>query len=558
MKKRQRMLLLVLCGILECGGYVQAQPEESNGQSWEEAETTPFGRYPETVHFTLGKMINAAYQGFPEGDSYEDNAYTRYVDEKLNVTMEMVFSADSPQYSAVEETAAASGEMPDVMVIDDQKLLERLVENDLVEDLTPYYDTCFSDRIKEMYSSYGEDRFDMVTFGGKKYAVPETDIYSGANFIWLRKDWMDKLGLDDPGTLKDVGEIIEQFIEKDPGNNGQGNTIGLLCDKSLMADTSSCFNVVPVFAAFGAYPGIWLPQEDGSIKYGSVLPEVKEALTFLSDWYKKGILDQEFLVRTIRNNSQLIAEGKSGSFFGWWWAPNNPLQEAVKKNPDAVWQPYLIDDNGDGIITTYLPYAAEKYVVVRKGYEHPEIVMKIISLIYDYARYEDADAQEIQDYFTNNVDPTATPLVINCDYSDAVERVTQKLQNVLEKNADKSTLNTLERGYYNACEKYLSERTPGSEYWAAYTSRITAVGLLMDRDIRYVNEDYSKGYRDLLPEELKEYENEYLLKIIIGECTVSHFDEMIEQWYARGGSKATREANDIYGKRLGETVRKLG
>ena len=48
------------------------------------------------------------------------------------------------------------------------------------------------------------------------------------------------------------------------------------------------------------------------------------------------------------NIAELIVDGKCGSFFGPWWAPNNPLMEAMEKNPDAVWEPYLIRTTEDG------------------------------------------------------------------------------------------------------------------------------------------------------------------------------------------------------------------
>ena len=45
------------------------------------------------------------------------------------------------------------------------------------------------------------------------------------------------------------------------------------------------------------------------------------------------------------------------------------------------------------------------YVVVRKGYEHPEIVAKYVSAIFDQSRYaNDASARELNDYFSINVD----------------------------------------------------------------------------------------------------------------------------------------------------------
>lgn len=528
------------------GQPLETDETESVEALWEEAESTPYGRYPETVNYTLGKMVNASYSGMPEGDSYEDNVYTRYLKEKLNIQSEIVMMADETTYAAMERVAVTGGQIPDVMVIDDAGLLKTMVEHDMVEDLTPYYEACFSSRIKEIYDSYGEDRFAVVTFDGKIYGLPETDIYSSANFVWLRKDWMDKLGLEAPQTLDDVEKIVKAFIEEDPGENGEGETIGLLCDTEFTADTSKCYNMIPVFDAFGAYPGVWLPKEDGTIEYGSVQPEMKNALKKLREWYEEGIIDQGFLLRTTRNNAQLVIDGKCGAFFGWWWAPNNPLENAVRIDPDADWQPYLISNDENGGINTYLPYGAEKYVVVRKGYEHPEIVMKIISTLYDYARYEDKDAVGIQDYFARGVEPSATPLVINCDYSDAIFRVTKNLQDVIAGDKDKSTLNTIEKGYYNACQSYLNGRNVSSTDWAAYTSRITAVNLLMDTEVNYVNENYTQGFQTLVSDDLKEYENEYLMKIIMGQRSLSAFDEMVNQWYARGGSQATREAQRIF------------
>ncbi len=550
--RKKRLLLTLIGGLLLCSPGICIYAQES-GDSWETAATTPYGRYPETVTYTLGKMINASYSSMPEGDTYADNAYTRYVEEMLNIRTELVLSADSPNYSPMEYAAISSGDIPDIMIIDDADLLRTLVDNDMVEDLTPYYETCFSDRIREIYDSYGDDRFANVTFEDRIYAIPDTDIYSGANFIWLRKDWMEELGLEDPQTLEDVEEIIRQFIRQDPGENGEGQTLGLLCDKSLIADTSNCYNVVPVFANFGAYPGVWVPQEDGTIEYGTILPETRDALELLHSWYEEGILDRGFLLRTERNNAKLLAEGKSGAFFGWWWAPNNPLEEAMREDPTAVWQPYLLSNDGEGGVNTYLPYASEKYVVVRKGYEHPEIVMKVISLLYDYARYEDTGAEEIQDYFSRGVDPSATPFVINCDYSDAIQRVTENLNRVLDGEADRSTLNTLEKGYYDACSSWVTGSEFVSTDWSAYTSRITAVGLLMSTRINYVNEGYTKEYGLLVSNELEEYLSEYMMKIIVGDEPLSAFDEMVQQWYARGGSRATREAQQIYAENAAGT-----
>ena len=53
--------------------------------SWKKASTTPYGKYPELVTYTLGQLNGANNSNLPEGNTYEDNAYTRYLKEILNV-----------------------------------------------------------------------------------------------------------------------------------------------------------------------------------------------------------------------------------------------------------------------------------------------------------------------------------------------------------------------------------------------------------------------------------------------------------------------------------------
>lgn len=54
---------------------------------------------------------------------------------------------------------------------------------------------------------------------------------------------------------------------------------------------------------------------------------------------------------------------------------------AMQKNPNAEWQPYLIQTDKDGQTSFASQNPNDKYVVVRKGYKHPEIVMKIVSVL---------------------------------------------------------------------------------------------------------------------------------------------------------------------------------
>ena len=542
--------LLILCG---CGDSGATPSTRENAETKEEyeaalytARTTPYGKYPEQLTYTLGKLSGANNSNLPDGETYENNAYTRLLNERLNVQNQDVFEAMDEQYTDSVTMVIAQNDLPDVMIVEDLDELQYLVDNDMIADLTDSYNNCMSDTIKNIYGSYGRDILDVVTFGGKIMAIPETNISDGPNLIWLRKDWMDALGLSAPRTLSDVEEIIRQFKEKDPGHNGAGNTVGLVCDTSLCGGCgySSEYTLDIIFAAYGAFPKQWIYDEDGNVVYGSVQPEAKEALAHIHELYKEGILDQDFLMRTSSNLIELIVDGQCGSFFGPWWAPNNPLMQAVEQNKDAEWQPYLIATEKSGLTSYHTQNPSGKYIVVRKGYEYPEIACKIVSVLFDYLRYNDRDNQEIVDYYKENVDPTARPFAINVDYNNALQICYGELNHVFAGDKSADDLNVLEYSYYEACESYLKDAENASaEDWAAYTSRITACKILNDGRTNKVESLYF-GEKETMVKDwwsLENLESDTYLKIVTGESSLDEFDRFVENWYQNGGETITKE-----------------
>lgn len=542
--------LLILCG---CGDSGATPSTRENAETKEEyeaalytARTTPYGKYPEQLTYTLGKLSGANNSNLPDGETYENNAYTRLLNERLNVQNQDVFEAMDEQYTDSVTMVIAQNDLPDVMIVEDLDELQYLVDNDMIADLTDSYNNCMSDTIKNIYGSYGRDILDVVTFGGKIMAIPETNISDGPNLIWLRKDWMDALGLSAPRTLSDVEEIIRQFKEKDPGHNGAGNTVGLVCDTSLCGGCgySSEYTLDIIFAAYGAFPKQWIYDEDGNVVYGSVQPEAKEALAHIHELYKEGILDQDFLMRTSSNLIELIVDGQFGSFFGPWWAPNNPLMQAVEQNKDAEWQPYLIATEKSGFTSYHTQNPSGKYIVVRKGYEYPEIACKIVSVLFDYLRYNDRDNQEIVDYYKENVDPTARPFAINVDYNNALQICYGELNHVFAGDKSADELNVLEYSYYEACESYLKDAENASaEDWAAYTSRITACKILNDGRTNKVESLYFGETETMVTDwwSLENLESDTYLKIVTGESALDEFDRFVENWYQNGGETITKE-----------------
>ena len=356
---------------------------EKSSKSWKQAETTPLGKYPELVTYTLGQMKGANNSNLPDGQTYEDNAYTRYLKKTLNIQNKNVFMESEERYDEALNILVKDRNLPDIFLVSDRETLEELVENDLVEDLTEVYKSCASDKIKEMYESYGEELLASGTFDGKLYALPETAIDDGAQLLWLRRDWMEQLGLKEPKTLDEAFSVIRAFQENRMGAEDGEDPVGLVCDPGLVGTVSTSYSVDSVFEKFGAYPQQWIENADGEIVYGSLTEETKEALGYLRELYRQGILDSDFALRAQNNIRDLVVNGKCGAFFGLWWTPNNPLMDEYRKNKEADWEPYYLTADVKRTVEVYSTFRDNKYVVVRKGYEHPEIAMKILSVLFD-------------------------------------------------------------------------------------------------------------------------------------------------------------------------------
>ena len=526
-------------GMKKTDGDVSSVKDREN---WDIAETSPLGKYPELVTYTLGQMKGTNNSNLPEGQTYEDNAYTRYLKKTLNVQNKNIFMESEERYDEALNILVKDRNLPDIFLVSDRETLEELVENDLIEDLTEVYKSCASDKIQEMYESYGKELLASGTFDGKLFALPETAIDDGSQLLWLRRDWMEQLGVKEPKTLDEALSVIRAFQENRMGAEEGEDPVGLVCDPGLVGTVSTSYSVDSVFEMFGAYPQQWIKNADGEIVYGSLTEETKEALGYLRELYKQGILDPDFALRAQNNIRDLVVNGKCGAFFGLWWTPNNPLMDEYRKNKETDWEPYYLTADAKRTVEVYSTFWDSKYVVVRKGYEHPEIVMKILSVLFDYSRYEAEDADEVNSYFALNVDPTARPLMINVDYNEATYMVTKHIREALYSPGNAKTredLSAIEASYFDACKEYLEAEVPSVEAWAAYKSRISVVGLLVDANYRASEKKYLGDGDGEIPQTLRLLEKNAFIQIIMGKKPVSSFDSFVEEWYRKGGDSLT-------------------
>ncbi len=541
------------CGKEESGTTASVDVEDP---AWQEAMTTPYGKYPETVVYTLGKTATNfdVLDGTEyEGDDDVNNAWTRYLKEKLNIQNTNLFEAnDGDDYEQKVSMAIVSGEIPDIMVVGDYATLKQLYENDLIADLTEVYENCASDKIKEIYDSYDGVCLETATFDGKLMGLPTTEISHGPGILWLRKDWMDKCNLEEQKTMEDIYNILQQFLVQDPGGNGEGQTAGLVIDPEIAGNSGGSYMPNNIFTLYGAYPKQWIDDGSGNAVYGSVQPEMKEALEQLSKMYSEGLIDKQFVTRTGDDRKGLLNSGKSGAFFGNWWGAWE-VADSMSLNKEAEWVPYICPVGSDGKVTMFSGNPNSSYVVVRKEFEHPELVMKIASMQFDYSRYQEKDEEaykELTDY--GELNAGGSILATNIDYYDGFPRSSKLVVDALE-SGDISQLNRNDLTTYLNSKKYLESLENGEEStssgWASYNSMLCA-SLVAETEVNRVMPVFFGSTQSMALKwpTLEKMEQEMLLKIITGEKPVDYFDEFVETWNKTGGEQITEEVNQAIKK----------
>lgn len=554
------MAAMMIVSLVACG---KSEGDKKDKASVKAAEG-PLGAYKDTVTITLGRGT-IANPKFPDGDTYENNAYTRYLKDKLNVAVKDEFEANGEDYDRQVSLAIASGELPDIMSVRSKEVLDELVENDLIEDLTDAYNSYASDFIKSIYDSYDGRCLDTATYDGKLMAIPGTNLDSAPCEVYIRQDWLDKLGLkvDQDGdkciTIDELETIAKTFVEKDPGASGK--PVGMAFAPFLTSSdyNGSGYTMTAIGSAFKAFPGSWLKDESGKVYNGSTTNEMKQALGKVAEWYKEGIVDPQFGTRTWDDITALLTNGQLGITYGPWHIPDWLLNNVRGMDPKAEFSAFTIaDDNGKVNVTH--SNANGGYLVVRKGYSNPEVLVKMANLYYDdivNKKNLDKEAPEVSDYVKKGVDGSARPFQVEVNSYTSLLDDYSDIEKCVNGEITLDDVRTVEsKSIVESVNKYKKDpKNVDVADWSKYTSRMGGVNLISSLTKNNQFEWFSPvfwGTTDTMKTngaDLKKMEEETFVAIVTGTKPLDEFDKFVSDWKSRGGDQITKEVQEIVDKK---------
>lgn len=494
---------------------------------------------------------------FPDGDTYEDNAYVRMAEQELNIDITDEFEANGDDYDRQVSLALSAGEIPDMMKVVSLDELKELYENDLIADLTEVYEEYASDYLKALYDSYGGRALDNVTIDGKMMALPGTNGDAGPSIVWIRSDWMEQLDLsideDNDGciTIEDLEMVAKEFMDKNPEN--ADNVVGIAFAPWLTnGDPDGTFSMNSIAYALGAFPKTWM-EKDGKVIYGSTTEEMKQALALVSGWFQNGILDPQVGTRTWDDITALLANGQCGITFGTWHIPDWLLNNVYALNNNAVFEAYALAD-ADGKVNCKHNDATAGYIVVSKEFEHPEVAIQIANLFYDElvnSRELLEKYPEVADYVANGVDGSSRPFNIEVNSYTSLLDDYANLKQCLNGEITVDEVKTSEqRSNATSILAYL-EGNGDATGWSKYHSRSKGVELIQSLTENGQFSWLTPIFPQTTPTmetnlaNLEKLEEETFIKIVTGDIDVEDgFDKFVTSWNDQGGAKIIEEISE--------------
>ncbi len=487
-----------------------------------------------------------------KGDNQENNAWNRLYKEKLGIKIKYDYSFGMlAGYTEKLSAASMADKFPDLVYTGSGEfsysLIKTMYEMDQLADLTDAIEKLASDDLKESYELAGAEIFYPATFQGKKYAMPqiigaENEAYT---YYFLRKDWLDNLNLSVPETFEELLAVCEAFGNQDPDGNGQDDTYGLSMGGDFR-ETASLF-----FAAYGAYPGQWIKNEDGTgLVYGSYTENTKRAIAQLREMYKTGALNPNFTETTWDGTYTEFNMGKAGVFMGKVYYPFL-LENLIQRNPDAeiVAVKAMAVDGGDVKIMTATNAAA--YFVMNAKCVYPEAMVKMFNVYLD----TQLNPESIEQYYELVVDEatgkniwTMSPVKTSMPGENA-----RKANRVVEalREGTKEGLFPHQEALYDQVKTF-EETGSASLYgdnmlWCEGGTEATIQEYFDNDWFMPINFNGAKTDSMILyGDDLYGGEVGGFILMIIGENPIDTFDTMEEAWRDIGGADVEREINEWY------------
>jgi putative aldouronate transport system substrate-binding protein len=273
-----------------CSGGNHSTEPEAAPSGTNAAETPADGKIVSSP-LTLSYFVQGSGSAAPGIKTHNDVAAYQETEKKTGIHIDFQHPAIGQEKNQFN-LLMSSGSYPDIIEWgwnDYPGGGVGAMNSGVIIPLNDYIDK-YAPNLSKLLADNPEIKKVISTDDGRIYAFPflRADPYLRTYFgLGLRKDWLDKLGLQVPTTIDEWHTVLKALKEGDPNGNGKADEIPLLIRKDTMLNFSNVFlNAWGISSRFNL--------QDGKVIYGTVQPEFKAFLTTMRDWYAEGLIDRDY------------------------------------------------------------------------------------------------------------------------------------------------------------------------------------------------------------------------------------------------------------------------
>lgn len=273
---------------------------------------------------------------------WENTAWIQEIERRTNVDITFLGPNSGDDYTQAVTIMLASGNYPDLVYMNWNNYnggLSAAIEDGVVVDISA------SEEYKALMPTWfgmleeNEMLRRAVTLDDGTSALfchVENDLKRGAYGGYaIRKDWLDRLGLEIPTTVDELYDVLVAFRDEDANGNGDPD------DEIPLTDYSAKEMLGALAAAWGLrvntmYPN---PEEPDALTYWTEYNDgetFKDFVATMRQWYEEGLIDIEFASQDDTARVAKITSDQAGVFY-CYTANFSQWEEAIAAaNPEAA------------------------------------------------------------------------------------------------------------------------------------------------------------------------------------------------------------------------------
>ncbi len=294
--------------------------------------TTP-DTYPIETDVTLRYWGSLHSDVMASHTSFNDTEIAKYLEEETGIKVQYEHPVTG-QESTAFNIMINSDDMPDIISKQWSSYAggpQKAIDEGIITPLNDYIDLV-SPNLKKILEENPSYKAAIMTDKGDIFEYPM--IRGGDKLLTyvtygIRKDLLDKAGLDLPETLADWEEVLYAFRDM-----GVEVPLSVRIDNeflALIAPFMGCFRVTGTFF-----------HENGVVKYGPYEEAFGDWVKLMKKWYDDGILDKDFADTDNKRRSALVTNGRNGAIegsvggnFGTWLGAIKP-ESGIEYTPVKV------------------------------------------------------------------------------------------------------------------------------------------------------------------------------------------------------------------------------